>query len=93
MKLELTAAQKEKLLGYLNSDPDSEALSATEYVADFYDVDAPAPINVLLTPKGDVEVAAAARLLYDEAEDGWYMGDRMEDAAAVLALLSAAGAV
>lgn len=93
MKLELTAAQKEKLLRYLNSDPDSEPLSATEYVADFYDVDAPATINFLLSPKGDVEIAAAAQLLYDEAEDGWYMGDRLEDAAAVLALLSAVDAI
>lgn len=93
MKLMLTAAQKEQLLNYLNSDPDSEQLSATEYVADFYDVDLPATINFLLTPKGDVEIGAAARLLYDEAEDGWYMGERLESEADVLALLTAAGAV
>ena len=93
MKLELTAVQKEKLLNYLNQDPDCEQLSAAEYVADFYDVDSPATVNFLITDKGDVDVGAAAQLLYDEAEDGWYMGDRLETPEAVLALLRAVNAI
>jgi len=35
----------------------------------------------------------AAELLYDEEQDGWYMGARVEDAGAVSAALAEAGAI
>ena len=93
MKLTLTAAQQQNLLKYLNESPDSEQLSINEYVADFYDVDEPITVNFLATDEGDIEIAAAAQLLYDEGEDGWYMGDRIEDENAILAALTAAEAI
>lgn len=93
MKLNLTAAQKESLLRYLNESPDAEQLSNNEYVADFYDVDEPITVNFLVTEDGAVEIAAAAQLLYDETEDGWYMGDRIEDENEIMAALTAGEAI
>ena len=93
MKLNLTAAQKESLLRYLNESPDAEQLSNNEYVADFYDVDEPITVNFLVTEDGAVEIAAAAQLLYDETEDGWYMGERLERPEDVLDALARAGAL
>ena len=39
-----------------------------------------------------VAVDGAAELLYDEEQDGWYMGGRLEDVAAVAGALREAGA-
>ena len=69
---------KERLDAYLRDNEDCEALSEDEYVADLYDIEPPITVNFRLTAKG-VEVLAAARLLYDEEQDGWYMGERIED--------------
>lgn len=93
MKLNLTAAQQENLLKYLSENPDAEQLSINEYVADFYDIDDPLTINFLVTDAGDVEIAAAAQLLYDEEQDGWYMGDRVEDEATIRSALTACEAI
>ena len=42
--------------------------------------------------KSGVAVDGAAELLYDEEQDGWYMGQRLDDRAAVTAALAEAGA-
>lgn len=93
MILNLTKAQQEKLLKYLNEDADAEQLSVNEFVADFYDAEPPVTVNFLLTDNGEIEIAAAALLLYDEEQDGWYMGDRIEDESAILAALTASEAI
>lgn len=93
MKLALTSAQQEKLLKYLSENPDAEQLSVNEYVADLYDLDDPMTINFLIGEDGSIELAAVAQLLYDEEQDGWYMGDRIEDEAAVLAALTESDAI
>lgn len=93
MKLALTSAQQEKLLKYLSENPDAEQLSVNEYVADLYDLDEPMTINFLIGEDGSIELAAVAQLLYDEEQDGWYMGDRIEDEAAVLAALTESDAI
>ena len=93
MILNLTKAQQEKLLKYLSEDADAEQLSINEFVADFYDAEPPITVNFLLTDAGEVEIAAAALLLYDEEQDGWYMGDRVEDEASILAALTASEAI
>lgn len=92
MKLNLTPAQQEALLKYLNESPDAEQLGINEYVADLYDIDEPLTINFLITEDGP-ELAAAAQLLYDEEQDGWYMGDRVEDESVICAALAASGAI
>lgn len=93
MNLNLSKAQHEKLLKYLTTDPDAEQLSINEFVADFYDIESPITVNFLVTDTGEVEIAAAAQLLYDEEQDGWYMGDRVEDESAILAALTACEAI
>lgn len=69
---------KERLEAFLRGNEDCEALSEDEYVADLYDVEPPITVNLRLSPKG-AEILAAARLLFDEEQDGWYMGERIED--------------
>ena len=93
MKLNLTAQQQSDLLKFLNESPDSEQLSNNEYVADLYDADEPVTVNFLIAENGDIEIAAAAQLLYDEGEDGWYMGDRIEDEREIIAALTSAEAI
>ena len=93
MILNLSKSQQEKLLKYLNEDADAEQLSINEFVADFYDAEPPVTVNFLLTDNGEIEIAAAALLLYDEEQDGWYMGDRIEDESAILAALTASEAI
>ena len=56
-----------------------EALGADEYVADLYDAEKPLTVNLKETEKG-FELLAAAEMLFDEEMDGWYMGERVEDA-------------
>lgn len=63
---------------FLENNEDCEMLSEGEYVADLFDCDAPMTVNLKIE-KDEIRVLAAAYLLYDEAQDGWYMGDRIED--------------
>ena len=74
----------QKLKTFLDSDVDSEEISAGEYVADVYDIERPLTLNLALKKTG-FEVLAAAYLKYDEEQDGWYMADRCEDAAEIKA--------
>jgi len=67
-----------RLLNFLQTNEDCEALSGGEYVADLYDNEIPITVN-LREEEGKIAVLAAARLLYDEEQDGWYMGERVED--------------
>ena len=77
------------LKAFLNGDPDCEALSQNEYVADLYDCEKPMTVDLILSDKA-VEIVAAAYLEYDEEQDGWYMGERVEDAETVKAAFEAA---
>lgn len=74
------------LKAFLEACEDAEMLSEGEYVLDLFDADAPITVNVKFE-KGACHVLAAAYLLYDEAQDGWYMGDRIEDEKMVLKAL------
>jgi len=83
----------EELMSFLNASEDAEMLSDGEYVVDLFDTDAPVTANVKIE-KDACHVLAAAYLLYDEAQDGWYMGDRIEDEKVVLkAFEDAMGAI
>ena len=91
MKLKLTEEQIVALRAFLDRSQDAEQLSAREYVADLYDIEAPMSLDLVFV-KGGVAVDGAAELLYDEEQDGWYMGQRLEDAEAVARALREAGA-
>lgn len=91
MKIELNAQQQTALKAFLDTFEDSEQLSATEYVVDLYDLEPPISLDLTLNKKGFF-VDGAAVLCFDEELDGWYVGERIEQAEAVFQALEKAGA-
>ena len=85
----LLKTSKETLKAFFDTCSDCEEIAPGEYVADLYDTDKPMTLDLLFTKDG-VEVLAAAYLLYDEEQDGWYMGERIEDEARLQAALTEA---
>lgn len=92
MRLKLTDAQITELRDYLERSEDVEKLSEREYVADLYDIERPITLDLVFV-KGGVGIDGAAELKYDEAQEGWYMGARLETPEAVLDALREAGAI
>ena len=92
MRLKLNETQQNALRAFLDSCDDAEQLSAREYVLDLYDIARPISLDLVFV-KGDVGVDGAAELKYDEEQDGWYMGERLDSADAVLDALVEAGAI
>ena len=92
MKIKLNDAQEKALRTFLAENPDAEQLSAREYVVDLYDIDPPVSLDLVFV-KGGIGVDGAAELLFDEALDGWYMGERLETPEQVRAALIEAGAI
>ena len=79
-----------RLRTFLDSCEDAEALGGNEYTVDLYDVDTPISMDILFDKKKGVDVLAALELLYDEGEDGWYLGEKIKDAERLAALLNQA---
>lgn len=92
MKLKLTEAELLHLNAFLDQCPDAERLSAREAVLDLYDIERPISLNFVFV-KGGIGVDGAAELLYSEADDGYYMGERIEDAECLRSLLEEGGAL
>ena len=92
MRIKLNEAQQAQLKAFLEASEDAEQLSAREYVVDLYDNVRPVSLDIVFV-KGGIGVDGAAELTYDEAEDGWYMGERLEDAEEIRAALAEAGAL
>ena len=92
MKLRLSDAELERLNAYLDRNPDCERLSKREAVLDLYDADPPVSMNFVFV-KGGIGIDGAFALEYSEADDGWYLGERIEDPARIRGLLEAAGAL
>ncbi len=92
MRLRLSDAELSALNAYLDQNPDCERLSKREAVLDIYDCDPPVSMNFVFV-NGGIGIDGAFELNYSEADDGWYLGERIEDAARVRALLEAAGAL
>ena len=92
MKLKLNDDQAQALRAFLDRFEDAEKLSEREYVVDLYDIARPLSLDLVFI-RSSVAVDGAAELLYDEEQDGWYMGARVEDAGAVSAALAEAGAI
>ena len=90
MRIKLNEAQENALRDFLSDNPDAEQLSSREYVVDLYDIEAPISMDLVFV-KGGVAVDGAAALKYDEAQDGWYMGERMESPEQIMAALAEAG--
>ena len=92
MKLKLSEAQLGALKSFLANCEDAEGLSEREYVVDLYDIDRPVSLDLVFLRSG-VAVDGAAELKYDEEQDGWYMGERLETPERVRAALVEAGAI
>lgn len=92
MKIKLTEAQAAELRAFLDNCEDAEQLSAREYVADLYDIPRPVTLNLVFV-KGGVAVDGAAELKYDEEQDGWFMGERLQTPEEVYSALEQAGAL
>ena len=92
MKVKLNEAQLGALKAWLDASEDAEQLSAREYVADLYDISRPVSLDMVFV-KGGIGVDGAAELKYDEEQDGWYMGERLDTPEAVLDALNEAGAL
>ena len=92
MRIKLNEAQESALRAFLADNPDAEALSAREYVVDLYDISQPVSLDLVFV-KGGVAVDGAAELKYDAEQDGWYMGERLDNPEAVRAALVQAGAL
>lgn len=91
MKIKLTQSQEEALRAFLEGFEDAEQLSTREYVVDLYDIPRPLSLDLVFV-KGGVAVDGAAELKYDEEQDGWYMGRRLEEVEEVRRALEEAGA-
>lgn len=92
MKLKLTEGEIAALRGFLERFEDAERLSEREYVVDLYDIARPVSLDLVFIRSG-VAVDGAAELKFDEEQDGWYMGERLDDAAQVADALREAGAL
>ena len=92
MRIKLTSQQEAELRTFLDASEDAEQLSAREYMADLYDIDRPVSLDLVFV-KGGIGVDGAAELKYDEEQDGWYMGERLEQPEEVLSALRACGAI
>lgn len=92
MRIKLNEAQERALRAFLADNPDAEQLSAREYVVDLYDIEPPVSLDLVFV-KGGIGVDGAAELLFDEALDGWYMGQRLETPEQVRDALIRAGAL
>ncbi len=78
-----------RLRAFLETCADAEALGGGEYTVDLYDVSAPVSMDILIDKKG-VNVLAALELIYDEEQDGWYLGEKIKDADRLAGLLDEA---
>lgn len=78
-----------RLQAFLADCEDAEALGGGEYAVDLYDVQTPVSMNIQIDKKG-VDVLAALEMLYDEEQDGWYLGEKIKDEVRLAALLNEA---
>lgn len=92
MKIKLDEARLKAFRAFLEGFEDAEQLSEREYVLDLYDIEQPVTLDLIFV-SGGIAVDGAAALVYDESQEGWYMGERIDDTAAVLAALREAGAI
>lgn len=92
MHIHLNEKETAHLKAFLQTFEDCEQLSAREYVIDLFGNETPVTMNFVFVKSG-IGVDGAAELKYSEEEEGYYMGDRLEDAAAIRSALEEAGAL
>ncbi len=78
-----------KLKAFLESCEDAEEVGSGEYAVDLYDTEPALSMNIEIGKEG-VDVLAALYLLYDEEQDGWYLGEKTKDAGVIEQVLKQA---
>ena len=73
---------KDSLRAFLSSCEDAEEIGANEYAVDLYETEPALSMNIEFTKDG-ADVLAALYLLYDEEQDGWYLGEKTKDVALI----------
>lgn len=79
----------DKLKKFLSSCEDAEEVGANEYAVDLYDTEPALSMNIEFTKDG-ADVLAALYLLYDEEQDGWYLGEKTKDVPLIESVLKQA---
>ncbi len=92
MRLRLNETELKQLNDYLDRCPDCEYLSQREVVLDLYDNEPPVSLNFVFV-QGGIGIDGAAYLEYSQADDGYYMGERIQDVQVVRTALEEAGAL
>ena len=87
-----TAALAAFLDGWEDAELLGEKGGRREYVADFYDLERPVSMDLILG-KDAFFVDGAAYMSYDEELDGWYIDQAITEADEVLKVLREAGAL
>ena len=86
MKINLDCQKLTRVLDMMVADGDAEKLS-TEYAADFFEAQPPMSMEIEFV-KGECHVLSAYELLFSAEMDGWYTGERIEDAQLVTSVLN-----
>lgn len=87
MKINLSGTQRRALLDYACESEDAEQLADGSYTMDFFELEPPLTMEFEVC-EGGIDVLSAFDLLYSESDDGWYLGNKIEHAEALLARLS-----
>ncbi len=80
----ITMPEANKIFFHLATCEDAEPLADGGYTVDLYDLDPPVTLE-LYPAKGGLDVAAAFTLAYDEAQDGYYLDEKLESPEQVIA--------
>ena len=83
MMIALTPHQLKAVLHTVEASEDAEHLSGGGFACDIYEVDPPIALE-FYPVDGGLDVVAAFVLNYDEAMDGYYLGEKLETEQAVL---------
>lgn len=81
-------ANPDALFARLAQMDDAEPVPGGGYTVDLYELDPPVTIE-LYPVKSGFDVTAAFTLNYDDAMDGYYLGDKLETSESVLAHIGA----
>ena len=82
MKISLNGTQMQALLDFCKASDDAEQLSEDTYNLDIFELEPPISVEFELID-GGIDALSAFELKYDPSQDGWYLGDKLEDADAL----------
>lgn len=85
----IVSVNPDKLRKFLADFEDAEEIGDGEYTVDFYDTNPLLSMDIAFTEDG-ADVLAALTLEFDSEMDGWYLGEKVKDAALIASVLNQA---